>query len=353
MISQRTDQIHRSLPELYELEHLIDKAGQQMRSCVLTRVPMGNVELPLYALELGRSSPDAPAVGLVGGIHGVERIGTQVILAFLGTLIERMKWDESVHELLSQIKLFVIPIANPGGMWNNSRCNPNGVDLMRNAPINAKDKTPLLLGGHRISRKLPWHRGEKEGKMEPELQALHDYVQQQALNRPLTLTLDCHSGFGFSDRLWFPYAGRFKPIPDLAVVYRLYHLFSTTFRNHKIYKFEPQAHSYTTHGDIWDLLYDYSLHHFPKSTFLPLTLEMGSWLWVKKNPRQLFNYVSLFNPILPHRHSRILRRHYPLLEFLMLATRAYGNWLPKDSTQVKRDTRAGLKRWYPHTKVTP
>ena len=23
--------------------------------------------------------------------------------------------------------------------------------------------------------------------------------------------------------------------------------------------------------------------------FLPLTLEMGSWIWVKKNPRQLFS----------------------------------------------------------------
>lgn len=344
------EQIRKSLPELCELESLIEKADSGVRSSVLTQIPFQDSKLPLYALEMGSSDEQAPALGLIGGVHGVERIGSQVILAYLGTLIERMKWDESVHQQLRNLKLFFIPIANPGGMWNNSRCNPNGVDLMRNAPIEAQDKTPLLLGGHRISRHLPWHRGRRDGQMEPELQALHDYVTSQALNRPLTLTLDCHSGFGFTDRIWFPYAGRFKPISDLAVVYRLYHLFSTTFRNHKIYKFEPQAHSYTTHGDVWDLLYDHSLHHFPQSTFIPLTLEMGSWLWVKKNPRQLFNYVSLFNPILPHRHSRILRRHYPLLEFLVLATRAYQSWLPHDTEQLKRDTRAAMKRWYSNAK---
>ena len=344
-------QIHQSLPELYELEHLIEKAGEHVRSRVLTTVNLAEMQLPVYALEFGSQAIDAPAIGLIGGIHGVERIGTQVILAYLATLVERMKWDDTIHELLLGIKFFVIPIVNPGGMWLNTRCNLNGVDLMRNAPIHATDRAALLLGGHRISRYLPWYRGPKELGMEPELQALHDYIQEQALNRPLTLTLDCHSGFGFKDRIWFPYAGRFKPIADLAAMYRLYHLFSTTFRNHKIYQFEPQSNSYTTHGDLWDLLYDHSLHHYPKSTFLPLTLEMGSWLWVKKNPRQLFNYVSLFNPILPHRHSRILRRHYPLLEFLLLATRACQNWLPKDVTQLKRDSRAAMKRWYSNAKV--
>jgi hypothetical protein len=27
----------------------------------------------------------------------------------------------------------------------------------------------------------------------------------------------------------------------------------------------------------------------PQNLFLPMTLELGSWLWIKKNPRQLFS----------------------------------------------------------------
>jgi hypothetical protein len=38
--------------------------------------------------------------------------------------------------------------------------------------------------------------------------------------------------------------------------------------------------------------------------FIPLTLEMGSWAWVRKNLRQLFNFPSYFNPQKTHRHQR-------------------------------------------------
>ena len=48
--------------------------------------------------------------------------------------------------------------------------------------------------------------------------------------------------------------------------------------------------------------------------FLPLTLEMGSWLWVKKNPRQLFSRHGIFNPLIEHRQQRVLRRHLALLD---------------------------------------
>lgn len=48
--------------------------------------------------------------------------------------------------------------------------------------------------------------------------------------------------------------------------------------------FEPQSQQYLTHGDLWDHLYLRALTGHPGHLFLPLTLEMGSWLWVKKNP---------------------------------------------------------------------
>lgn len=338
--------LERRLPELAELEQLIARGGDRLRSRVLTRVTLADRVLPVHLVELGSRAPDAPALGLIGGIHGVERIGSQVILAYLQTLLERLDWDAGLQAQLAEIRLFMVPIANPTGMWNNSRCNANGVDLMRNAPVEARDRGPWLVRGQRLSRHLPWYRGRVDAPMEPELAALARYIREQILPRPLAITLDCHSGFGLRDRLWFPYAGRFEPIDDLAALYRLYRLFSRSYSNHRFYLMEPQANSYTAHGDLWDLLYDEARVSHPGHHFLPLTLELGSWLWVKKNPRQLLRFANLFNPIVPHRHARILRRHLVLLEFLAAATRSHGAWLPAPEALERLDTQAALRHWF-------
>ena len=77
-----------------------------------------------------------------------------------------------------------------------------------------------------------------------------------------------------------------------------------------------------------DYLYQAQLQSGNNHVFLPFTLEMGSWLWVKKNPRQLFTWFGHFNPILPHRLTRVLRRHLTLFDFLLSATASYQYWLP-------------------------
>ena len=69
---------------------------------------------------------------------------------------------------------------------------------------------------------------------------------------------------------------------------------------HHRYVIEPQSRQYLAHGDLWDHLYLRSRER-PERVFLPLTLEMGSWIWVKKNPRQLFSRQGIFNPLVQHR----------------------------------------------------
>jgi hypothetical protein len=59
-----------------------------------------------------------------------------------------------------------------------------------------------------------------------------------------------------------------------------------------------------------------------------MTLELGSWLWIRKNPRQLFSRHGIFNPIKAHRTKRVLRRHSDLLDFLTRAAFAAPRWLP-------------------------
>jgi hypothetical protein len=334
-----------AFPELEVLQGLIARAGPRLRSEVLHQVEYNGESLPLYCLELGSASPDVPAVGFFGGVHGVERIGTQVLLSFMHGMIERLSWDDSLNHLLEKVRLVFVPIVNPGGMRARTRANPAGVDLMRNAPVNAA-KVPLLLGGHRLTRALPWYRGATGEAMQPEALAVCDVVMQRLLPHPFSLTLDCHSGFGSRDRIWFPYARSREPIACLPEIYALRSMFRSTHPYHGIYIIEPQSRQYMTHGDLWDYLYDQSAG--PDRPYIPLTLEMGSWLWVKKSPAQLFSTLGMFNPIAPHRLQRTLRRHLTLMDFLVRAAVSHDRWRPKpEGRQALRE--AAVAYWYGDT----
>lgn len=333
-----------AFPELHQLEQLISTHGQHLRAEVVETIEAGGLALPIWALELGSANPEAPAIGFFGGVHGMERIGSQILLAWLENLLVRCQWDDSLHQLLTTVRLVFIPMVNVGGLLNSTRCNPNGVDLMRNAPVDADGFTAWPLGGQRLSPHLPWYRGQAQ-VMEKESAALVRYVQHKLLGQPFAIAMDCHSGFGLRDRIWFPYAAHKQAPYHLPEAVALREIFNNTYPNHDFYLMEPQSLNYTTHGDLWDYLYDSHLQSGNGSVFLPFTLEMGSWLWVKKNPRQLFSWFGHFNPILPHRLTRVLRRHLTLFDFLLRATASYQQWLPA-AEQRELYRQAGLERWY-------
>jgi hypothetical protein len=332
-----------TLPELNELERISERGRGLLETQVACEVSAGSKRFPVYQLTLGNSDPKFPAIGFFGGIHGLERIGTQVLLYFLRGLLARLEWDSSLQHMLHNVRLVFMPLINPGGMWQSTRCNPQGVDLMRNAPVEAAGKVPFLLGGHRISPRLPWYRGATGAEMEIENQALCRTVQEELLSHPFSIAVDCHSGFGSRDRVWFPYAHSADPIANLADILALEELFQQIYPNNK-YLFEPQSLQYRTHGDVWDYLYLHAQQDQSK-TFLPLTLEMGSWLWVKKNPRQLFSRQGLFNPSVEHRLHRVLRGHAVWLDFLMRAACSQENWLVKGTSRSRLQERA-IARWY-------
>ncbi|HEX5656439.1 MAG TPA: hypothetical protein VFX59_04555, partial [Polyangiales bacterium] len=153
------------------------------------------------------------------------------------------------------------------------------------------------------------------------------------------IAIDCHSGFGMLDRLWFPYARTRKTFPNLAEVVGLKRLLDRTLPHH-VYRVEPQANAYTIEGDAWDYLYDLS-RSLGAGTFVPLTLEMGSWAWVRKNPRQLWQLDGGFNPVLPHRVKRTLRRHLPLFDLLLHAIASHEAWVaPDEDVRLLREHEA-------------
>ena len=266
-----------------------------------------------------------------------------MVIAYLQSLVMRLQWDSTLHRQLESVRLVFMPIVNPGGMALNTRCNPRGVDLMRNAPVDARERVPFLLGGQRISSVLPWYRGRRNAAMEIENQAVAEVVASELLSRRFSVSIDCHSGFGSRDRIWFPYAHTRAPIAHLAEMHALKTIFSQSHSYHR-YAFEPQSLQYLAHGDLWDHLYQQACTE-PGRIFLPLTLEMGSWLWVKKNPRQLFSRHGIFNPLMEHRQQRVLRQHQLLLDFLSRAASGQDLWLPSAENRARQHAQA-LHDWY-------
>lgn len=333
------------LTELQALEKIIAQGAPHLQVRVVrqVQVPAGP-SLPIHAIALGNPGLDVPAVGFFGGVHGLERIGTEVVLAYLQSMVTRLRWDATLHQQLEHVRLVFMPIVNPGGMWSSTRANPRGVDLMRNAPVEAIDRVPFGVGGQRVSVNLPWYRGRLGESMEAESQALCEVVESELLPRAFSLALDCHSGFGVQDRLWFPFAHTRKPIAHLAELHALQEIFLQAHSHHP-YVIEPQSAQYLAHGDLWDHLYLQACQRVPTHTFLPLTLEMGSWLWIKKNPRQLFSRWGIFNPLIDHRQQRVLRRHMALFDFLARAAGSHARWAPTPEQRAQRRADA-LATWY-------
>ena len=179
--------------------------------------------------------------------------------------------------------------------------------------------------------------------MEIEAQAVCEVVNAELLSRAFSLSVDCHSGFGSSDRIWFPFAHKRAPITHLAEMHALKNIFVQSNSHHR-YTIEPQSRQYLAHGDLWDHLYLQACAQAQR-VFLPLTLEMGSWLWVKKNPRQLFSRHGIFNPLIEHRQQRVLRQHQLLLDFLSRAACGHRLWLPGAELRAQQHTQA-LQDWY-------
>ncbi len=330
-----------SFTEYEDLKVLLNDGSRwfDVRSAGVTQVR--GREFELYVASVGSRHPLAPAIGLFGGIHGLERIGSQLVLDYMRALIGRLAWDELLTRQLEAVRIVFMPIVNPGGMWQATRANPHGVDLMRNAPQDADERVPFLAGGQRVGSWLPWYRGRRGAPMEPEAAALLKVVDEELSCRPLSIALDCHSGYGWNDSIWFPYARTRQLMRNLPEMYALKTMFERAHPHHG-YAFEPQSHQYLLHGDLWDCAYDRAP---ADNVFLPLTLELGSWLWIKKNPRQLFSRQGMFNPVMAHRTARVLRRHANLFDFLARAAFSAPRWLPQGDER-RLLLQNAINHWY-------
>lgn len=338
--------LEQKFPEWLELSRLSKELHGFGKTFLIGNSTSEGRSFPLIGFEFGSEDPQAPVLILTGGVHGLERIGSQVVLSWMHLFSEMLLWDDLIKLSLEKMRIAFFPIVNPWGILKQTRSNPNGVDLMRNSPIEATENPTWLVAGHRISPRIPWYRGV-ENQLEPEALALIQFAKKEISNSRFALSIDFHSGFGTKDQLWFPYANSTQPFSHLTELHAFKNLFEKTHPHH-FYEIEPQARHYTTHGDLWDFIYSEFLKlKNPEMTYLPLALEMGSWMWVKKNPLQILSALGPFNPMVPHRQKRILRRHNTLFDFLVRALPSSERWLPINSEQSRKHTEQALNLWYP------
>jgi hypothetical protein len=320
------------LPELAALEHLVSSfPGARIQT--LGKVQHGRELFPIYAVLLGPDDPQLPTLLYTGGVHGLERVGTQILISYLRGLRSSLSWDHVLKDLLGRMRILFVPLVNPVGVVEGLRSNGRGVDLMRNAPVDADEHSRWfeLHRGQRWTPLLPWFRG-RSGKLELESELLCEFVRREVFPSEMAISLDVHSGFLAGDRIWFPYARTKQLFRGTADVWALRQLLETAHEHH-VYTVEPQSLNYTTHGDLWDYLYDAYLDSGAKGTWLPLTLEMSSYLWYRKNPRQLLTRVGLFHPVKPHRLERVQRRHKTLFDFLSRAVVSHQTWVPREDAE--------------------
>jgi Zinc carboxypeptidase len=303
-----------SSSDFERLEHLHPSHFRILKKHKINSQNHSDHQLVFEICDESLDKTKVPTLGLFGGVHGIESIGVQILHRFLEHILSQTQWNESLRALLKTMRIVGIPIVNPVGYRKKSRSNGNGVDLMRNAPIQS-DHAPFFLGGQSISSLLPYFKGH--GALEAENQNLIAMVQSELFCSPFSISLDLHSGFGLGDFLWTPWAKSKEEPPFWNEYQKLKTVLDSTLRHH-VYKFEQQSQSYCTHGDVWDhLMQEFCRSNKDKSIYLPLTLEVGSWIWLKKSPSNAFRIGGLFNPLEPHRERRVLRRHLSLLNLLL------------------------------------
>lgn len=85
-----------------------------------------------YGKSRGVINDSLPKICIESCLHGAEKPSARALLNFIIHLCENWKTNKFLEWLRWNVKLVVIPIANPYGYVNNTRKNANLVDLNRN-----------------------------------------------------------------------------------------------------------------------------------------------------------------------------------------------------------------------------
>ena len=241
--------------------------------------------MPIHALRFGAADPTLAALLVTGGVHGLERIGTTSRSRFSRRSSRASSGTRCCTSCSRACASSSCRCVNPVGMARGSRANGSGVDLMRNAPAaslrwHAARRRPALLVAAALVH------GRRRARWSPNRRPCVRLVERELFASPLAIAarpalgLRPHRSALVSVRAHARAAARSRPrstrssalLDDDAAEPRL----SRSSR--------PRAstRSAATSGTTSTI----AGAARAAASLISLTLEMGSWSWVRKNPLQ-------------------------------------------------------------------
>ena len=198
------ENLHTQFPELTKLHHV----GTSVQSRKLLAIQISD---NINSTELGE-----PMFKYIGNMHGNEAIGRQVLIYLTQYLLFKyQEGDERVKKIVDTTNIFIMPTMNPDGFEKAQvgdckgvigRANANNVDLNRNFPDQ--------FGGN-------------EGKIQPETQAIIDWIESQ----PFVLSANLHGGsvvasYPFDDSASHTLFNHYSAAPDDELFKLLAHTYA-------------------------------------------------------------------------------------------------------------------------------
>lgn len=129
------------------LQMLDDFATNYPNLCQVETIGYSENGVPIKTLIISDNvgtDEDEPEFWWSGTMHGDELAGYTILLRFADYLLSNYGTDAQVTNLVNEMEIFINPLANPDGTFNNSsgldnvaqsiRANSNGIDLNRNFP---------------------------------------------------------------------------------------------------------------------------------------------------------------------------------------------------------------------------
>jgi len=134
------------LADLYALyDALVEQYPQYIRKTVLGMDASNTYEMRRYIVDNGTNfAYRLPRIYWVSNIHGNEANSAITTYCMLKEILEKFATNPSTNAILSAVRLYVIPVANPWGYENYLRTNVNNVNLNRNFPVDWIYRDPTL-----------------------------------------------------------------------------------------------------------------------------------------------------------------------------------------------------------------
>ncbi|GFR88437.1 carboxypeptidase D, partial [Elysia marginata] len=209
------ENLHTQFPEITKLHHV----GTSVQNRKLLAIQITD--------KIETTEHGEPMFKYIGNMHGNEAIGREVLIYLTQYLLLKYKeGDERVRKIIDTTNIFIMPSMNPDGFEKASIGDCDGVI----GRANAADID--------LNRNFPDQFGGNKGKIQPETQAIMDWINSQ----PFVLSANLHGGsvvasYPFDDSATHVLFNHYSAAPDDQLFKLLAHTYSnnhlTMYKGHQ------------------------------------------------------------------------------------------------------------------------